>query len=67
MRVPAGCRRRASRDKRKSFIPLPEPALSALSFRSLLAALRRGGDHPRHSSGAVENTGLDARACRMGV
>ena len=37
-------------------IPLPEPALSALSFRSLLAALRRGGDHSRHSEGAVENT-----------
>ena len=37
-------------------IPIPEPALSALSFRSPLAALRRGGDHSRRSEGAVENT-----------
>jgi len=46
-------------------IPLPVPALSALSFRSPLAALRRGGDHSRNSSGAVEDTGLNAslRTC----
>ena len=51
-----GWGRLAGKDKRMSSYPPPRTCSTALSFRSPLAALRRGGDHSRHSSGAPENT-----------